>query len=158
MNWDALGAMAELISGIGVIATLIYLAIQIKQNTAAQLLDARSLEIEQFNNIRGIRAQSSELSEIWIKGCSGTDITAIEAKRFEDLCLNEIMVVMGTHERSIVMGRKETAQAIVSHFVTDLSKNPGMLDCWGGIKNFLHSGGLQSFVEAVEVELLNSKE
>jgi hypothetical protein len=34
MNWDALGAVAEMISGIAVLITLIYLAIQVRQNTA----------------------------------------------------------------------------------------------------------------------------
>ena len=34
MNWEALGSIAELISGIAVLITLIYLAIQIRQNTA----------------------------------------------------------------------------------------------------------------------------
>ena len=33
MNWDALGAIAELIGAIAVVATLIYLAAQIRQNT-----------------------------------------------------------------------------------------------------------------------------
>ena len=35
MNWDAVGALAELIGAFGVIATLGYLAIQLRQNTAA---------------------------------------------------------------------------------------------------------------------------
>ncbi len=33
MNWDAIGAVAELLGALGVIATLGYLAIQIRQNT-----------------------------------------------------------------------------------------------------------------------------
>ena len=33
MNWEAIGAIAELLSGFGVIATLVYLATQIRQNT-----------------------------------------------------------------------------------------------------------------------------
>jgi hypothetical protein len=33
MNWEAIGAIAELLAGVGVIATLVYLAIQIRQNT-----------------------------------------------------------------------------------------------------------------------------
>ena len=32
MNWEALGAIGELVGGIAVIATLIYLAIQVKQS------------------------------------------------------------------------------------------------------------------------------
>jgi hypothetical protein len=34
MNWEALGAVSELVGAVGVIATLIYLAAQIRQNSA----------------------------------------------------------------------------------------------------------------------------
>ncbi len=44
MNWDAVGAMAELVGAIGVIASLIYLAIQIRQNT-------RSLQANTFQTV-----------------------------------------------------------------------------------------------------------
>ncbi len=44
MNWEALGAIAELIGGLGVIATLAYLAIQIRQNT-------RSMRASTYQNI-----------------------------------------------------------------------------------------------------------
>lgn len=33
MNWDALGALAELLGAIAVIATLVYLAAQVRENT-----------------------------------------------------------------------------------------------------------------------------
>ena len=33
MNWDALGAIGEIVGAAGVIVTLVYLAIQIRQNT-----------------------------------------------------------------------------------------------------------------------------
>ena len=36
MNWDAIGAAAELLGAIGVILSLVYLAGQIRQNTRAQ--------------------------------------------------------------------------------------------------------------------------
>ena len=35
MNWEAVGAFAEAIGAIAVVATLIYLAAQIRQNTTA---------------------------------------------------------------------------------------------------------------------------
>ena len=43
MNWEAIGAIAELIAAIGVIASLIYLAKQINanSNTRALLSDRR---------------------------------------------------------------------------------------------------------------------
>ena len=36
MNWDAIGAVAELVGAIGVIASLVYLAAQIRQGAKAQ--------------------------------------------------------------------------------------------------------------------------
>ena len=33
MNWTAIGAIGELVGGIAVIGTLIYLATQVRQNT-----------------------------------------------------------------------------------------------------------------------------
>ena len=35
MNWDAIGAIAELMATIGAIAALVYLALQLKHNTEA---------------------------------------------------------------------------------------------------------------------------
>ena len=36
MNWDALGAIAELLGAIAVLATLLYLARQIRESSKAQ--------------------------------------------------------------------------------------------------------------------------
>ncbi len=35
MNWDAIGAIGEILGAIAVLGTLIYLAAQIRQNTAS---------------------------------------------------------------------------------------------------------------------------
>ena len=35
MNWDAIGALAEVIGAVAVVVTLAYLAIQVRQNSAA---------------------------------------------------------------------------------------------------------------------------
>jgi len=35
MNWEAVGAIAELCGAVAVVATLVYLALQVKQNTIA---------------------------------------------------------------------------------------------------------------------------
>ena len=41
MNWDAVGAVAELVGALGVLVTLIYLAMQIRQNTESMQAAAR---------------------------------------------------------------------------------------------------------------------
>ena len=40
MNWDAIGAVAEILSALAVLITLGYLAVQIRQNTNAMKISA----------------------------------------------------------------------------------------------------------------------
>lgn len=48
MNWDAIGALSELFGAIAVVATLIYLAIQIRQTKESSRTQAYHLAIEQL--------------------------------------------------------------------------------------------------------------
>ncbi len=41
MSWDAIGAIAELAGALGVIASLIYLATQIRHSTRASAVEAK---------------------------------------------------------------------------------------------------------------------
>lgn len=57
MNWDAIGAIGELVGAVAVVATLGYLAIQIRlQNKEARLAANQDLQRairEQSDSIRG---------------------------------------------------------------------------------------------------------
>lgn len=50
MNWDALSAIAETIGAVGVIATLGYLAVQVRQNTRAIRAQTYDSFVSQFRN------------------------------------------------------------------------------------------------------------
>ena len=80
MNWDAMGAIAEAAGAIGVIATLLYLATQIRSNT-------RSVRASSFQEVdRGIRevqvtlVQNPELFRIWNSGLVDFDSLPREEK------------------------------------------------------------------------------
>ncbi len=46
MNWEAIGAIGEIAGAIGVIVTLMYLAIQLRQNTNASQVAAIQSSME----------------------------------------------------------------------------------------------------------------
>jgi hypothetical protein len=48
MNWDAIGAIAEALAAIGVIATLIYLGIQVRESKAATEANTRQMRGQAF--------------------------------------------------------------------------------------------------------------
>ena len=76
MNWEAIGAIAEAVGSIAVIATLFYLAVQIHQNNRnveesirTLRLNAMGFTVEAFSRYRALLAQSN-LAAIYLKGMS----------------------------------------------------------------------------------------
>jgi len=65
MNWDAIGAVGEIIGAIAVVATLGYLAIQIRQNTSTTRA-ATELEVtRQLSTWVGKARDDREFQRIW---------------------------------------------------------------------------------------------
>ena len=51
INWIAVGAVAEAIGATGVLVSLVYVAIQIRQNTRLMLRSVQSAELRRSNAI-----------------------------------------------------------------------------------------------------------
>ena len=68
MNWEALGAVAELAGAIGVIASLLYLAVQIRQNTRSTKAAALHNTAQEMNQISLAMAADGSFSDIFLKG------------------------------------------------------------------------------------------
>ena len=67
MNWDAIGAVGELVGASGVIISVAYLAIQIKKQTAeARLAATRELAAQHQDGLKLIAADPA-LSKIYLK-------------------------------------------------------------------------------------------
>jgi hypothetical protein len=68
MNWEAAGAIAEIVASIGVILSLIYLALQIRsQNTESRIASANEL-VSQFLAANRYLARAKELAELMLNG------------------------------------------------------------------------------------------
>ena len=65
MNWDALGAIGELLGAIVVVVSVVYLASQVRQNTAASRAEAlRSFSIEVSRQFEDMGCDE-RMSAIW---------------------------------------------------------------------------------------------
>ena len=68
MNWEAIGAIGEIVGGAGVIISLLYLAMQIRKDARARRANAIH---EQSRGIAGALrtlATSTELSDVYFRG------------------------------------------------------------------------------------------
>jgi hypothetical protein len=92
MNWDAVSAIADVLATVGVIASLIYVAVQVRQNSKLidqSILATRSATVHEisvsFSRFYELLAQDSELSDIYQRGIRGETLTGNEVCRFESL-------------------------------------------------------------------------
>jgi hypothetical protein len=80
MNWDAFGAISELVGSIALIVTLVYLAIQLRQNTRA----TRSVTFQAINDgmsrVTEVFATDPELSRILLRGGPGLEYLSPEER------------------------------------------------------------------------------
>ena len=72
MNWDALGAIAELIGAIAVFLTLAYLTVQVRQNSKA-------LELQnKFSAAQIMQARTDTLTELIASSSSAENLAALQ--------------------------------------------------------------------------------
>jgi hypothetical protein len=68
MNWEALGAIGEIVGAVAVVLTLGYLAVQIRQNTAAIHMSAAEKAHDNTAEFNRFLASDEQLVELWYKG------------------------------------------------------------------------------------------
>jgi len=70
MVLEALGNIGDFLGGIGVVITLIYLATQIRRNTATVRANGAASHSEGLNNITLLLAQDSDARSVYFQGLS----------------------------------------------------------------------------------------
>jgi len=68
MNWDVVGASAELIGAVAVIVTLLFVARDIRQNSKSLSMSALRDTTAQWNQWSEMIATSGDLADIVVKG------------------------------------------------------------------------------------------
>lgn len=161
MNWNAIGAMGEILGAVGVIITLIYLARQIRQNTrATRLATAQSISAAARDWNRPLLLDP-ELA--WTFQVGTEDPTKLDEKeqaRFIELCFSLFRMFEDAHyqhqqgalDADIWKGyerlyatyakapgfqaywkrRKETFRPEFRDFIDGYG--PAGVDTWGGLK------------------------
>lgn len=86
MNWDAIGATAEVVGAIGVLASLLYLGIQIRHNSSSVDSSTEDGVVSGFNEINLIIAADPVLASLFTKGLENpSELSDEEATQFSFL-------------------------------------------------------------------------
>ena len=107
MNWEIVGAVAEMLGALGVIASLLYLASQLKSNAVASAVDAKLTTTQFLTDFNRDLINNHELYLLWERG--GKDPSSLsrdEYIRFFNLNLNSFWYLSAGHYQMRV-GRLE---------------------------------------------------
>jgi hypothetical protein len=116
MNWDAVGAIAEIIGAVAVVASLIYLAVQVRQNTHELSMSLKSTELAAFerNVESGIRIRelfilNPEILDLYARGGeSYVDLDEGDKLRFDMVVRNVFSALQGAYVRQLTYGNDPT--------------------------------------------------
>lgn len=103
MNWDAVGAIAEAVGAVGVLITLVYLAVQIRHNSASVDASTEDGVTSGFNDVNNVIAADAEVARIWSSGLSDPkSLSDAETVRFFFLLSSYV----NQYNRLLVLNRK----------------------------------------------------
>jgi len=83
MNWEAIGAIGEVVGAFGVILTLGYLAIQIRQNTRSLKSASYQSAINSMSEVAGSAYNDEDVSRIIHESLRGKEVSDLDQYRFE---------------------------------------------------------------------------
>jgi hypothetical protein len=89
MNWEAIGAVSETLGAVGVIASLIYLASQLRSNAVASAVEAKLTTTRFLTDFNRDLINDPRLYDLWERGAKDLDsLERDEFVRFSNLNLN----------------------------------------------------------------------
>ncbi len=112
MSIEEWAAIAEIVGAVAVVASLVYLAVQIRQNTHELSMSQKSTELAAFernvksgNRIREIFIINAEVMELYSRGIkSYADLSHGERLRFGMILGNIFSAMQGAYVRQLTYG------------------------------------------------------
>jgi hypothetical protein len=148
MTLSDLGDLGDFLGGIGVIATLVYLAIQIRRNTMA--VRSTSLDSAYSAHMQFQRTvwSDSELNKLWFDGLRGkSQLSDADKDRFFFMVISCARLWEGAYFKVHQGSLESKVWAGLNEELTQVFAYPGMQRCWTGAVREMCA---QEFVEFVE--------
>ena len=148
MDWEAIGAVGELLGAAGVIVSLLYLAIQIRGDARAKRAETVHEQSEAFRNFLHIIATNREVADIYVRGIR--DFGSLhddELARFSSL----LGFLFRVYEENFFQWREGILDDHVWHGlespVDDILAYSGV-SAWWATRDHWFSGPFREFVQA----------
>ena len=132
-----LGNFGEFFGAIAVVATLIFLAVQIRLNKVAMnesndLARAAAVDqiFDQFKGLRRLIASDSDVARVWLTGRQGDTLDPIDNLRFENLAVDYIVIYSNWANRGLAIGSRGMQTSAIRVLAENIAEHPGLNRIW----------------------------
>ena len=128
MNWEAVGAIGEIVGAAGVVATLGYLAVQIQRSAKSTNTAAFQETVRSAQDLSSLVAQDGELARLLVAGSQNRgELSTEDRLRFHSFWTAMFTILeMSFHYRKNGMLESEVFES-QSHDLVTYLQNPGVL-------------------------------
>ena len=132
MNWEAAGAIAEIIGTLGVIVSLIYLGMQIRGQTVEARLASGTEMSNQINSVYADLSTSRELAALWLKGLR--DLSSLdepEMVQFSAVLSRFMRMIEAMYNQHLQLRFDDKVWSGLNEALKDICRYPGFQSWWG---------------------------
>ena len=141
------GAVGEIIGAIAVVISLLYLAIQIRNQNRESRLSTINNSLAEWNSLLSLVADNSELAEIWNRGLKNEELSETEEVRFRAFVNSYFRVVEGLYLQHLEGRLDDRIWQGIGTGTTDMLAASGLHRFWRHRKHW-YSQEFQHYVES----------
>ena len=152
MSFEQISYLAQIVASVGVIVSLIFVGLQIKQNTAALQRNEHNSTMEQWTVIRQAIARNRDIAELMTAGLHGERaLDAADQLRLEQMLAEHAWAAFHIWDRTQRgVFPKGTFELTAAPLLCSLLRTPRGEAWWSGAK---HKGFIPGFVFDVDALL-----
>lgn len=154
MNWEAIGALAELIGAAGVIGSLLYLAAQVRTGNRASAVEAKLESTRLLNDFMDLLIQRPELNQLMLKGRKRLDsLSPDEYQQFSNMSLKAFWFFSAGHfqfrRHTLAESDWFEVRAVIDYWL----RSQGCRDWWQKLGRSMYGDEFVAFIES-EITML----
>jgi len=156
MSFEQVAYLAQIVASIGVIVSLVFVGLQIRQNTGALQRNEHNATMAQWTVIRMAIAKDRDIAALMTAGLHGErSLDAADQLRLEQMLAEHAWASFHIWDRTQRgVFPKGTFEATAGAMICDLLRTPRGEAWWRSAK---HVGFIPGFVADVDALLQNSK-
>ena len=156
-----LGSLGEFVGAFAVVATLIYLTIQVRhsrdameENTRLAQAAVLATTFEHFSQFRRHIIDNADVARLWREGCAGRELNEDDRTRFDELGDEYVYGLNSVFGQAAAAGNEGLVKAMPPVLARRVHVDPGIRVIWDGVREGLKAQERSRFVEAVDAALV----